>query len=74
MENNENEQTTKGKISGPLLFGLKLLSVEQVRKSVSLKIQPLNELSNATRRRKMLCLSQCILDAVELEKTYILPN
>ena len=71
MEGNKNKQTTKGRISGPLLFGLKLISVERVRKSVSLKIQPLSELSYATERRKILCLSQCILDTVELEKENI---
>ncbi|CAG8758273.1 15285_t:CDS:2, partial [Rhizophagus irregularis] len=64
----EAASTNKGKISGLLLFGLKLLSVERVHKSVTLKIQPFSELSNTTRRRKMLCLSQCILDAVEEEK------
>ena len=72
---NQNKRTTKGKISGPLLFGLKLLSVENVRKSMSLKvnpkIQPLSKLSNSTKRRKILCLSQCILDAVEEEKENI---
>ena len=68
MEGNKNKQTTKGKISGSLLFGLKLISIERVRKSVSLKIQPLSELSYATEHRKILCLSQCILDTVELEK------
>src|SRR3954469_22855572 len=68
MEKNQNVQATKGKISGPLLFSLKLLSVERVHKSVSLKIQPFSELNDTTKRRKMLCLSQSILDAVEEEK------
>ncbi|CAB4407638.1 unnamed protein product [Rhizophagus irregularis] len=36
------------KISGPLLFGLKLLSVEKICKTISLdKIRPFTEFSNA---------------------------
>src|ERR1044072_3958430 len=70
MEN--NLQDTKGKISGPLLFGLKLRSVEQVCKTISLeKVRPLNNLSSSTKRRKILDISQCILDVVETEKENI---
>jgi len=65
--------TNKGKISGSLLFGLKLISIEKERrKTVSLginpKIRPFNVLSDSTRRRKILGLSQCILNVVEAEK------
>ena len=70
MEN--NLQDTKGKISGPLLFGLKLHSVERVRKTISLeKVRPLNNLSNSTKRCKILDISQRILDVVETEKENI---
>ena len=57
-ENKENKEN-KGKISGPLLFGLKLLSVERVRRTISLdlRIHPFNELGESQRRRKILGLS-----------------
>ncbi|GES76503.1 hypothetical protein GLOIN_2v1521868 [Rhizophagus clarus] len=46
---NQSNKENKGKMSGPLLFGLKLLSIEQ--------------------HRKILGLSQCVLDIVEKEKS-----
>ncbi|PKK64078.1 hypothetical protein RhiirC2_114303 [Rhizophagus irregularis] len=65
--------TNKGKISGPLLFGLKLvLSIEKERKTrpleINSRIRPFSELSYSTKRHKMLSLSQHILDIVEAEK------
>jgi len=79
MKNNQDQQVittkTSAKISGPLLFGLKLLSVEQVRKTMSLeiisKIRSFTELSNFTKRHKILGLLQHILDVIELEKKFI---
>ncbi|UZO20850.1 uncharacterized protein OCT59_013261 [Rhizophagus irregularis] len=67
---NQSNRKNKGKISGPLLFGLKLLSVERVRKTMSLdlKIRPFDELGNSQKRRKILGLSQHVLDIVEKEK------
>ncbi|CAB5202794.1 unnamed protein product [Rhizophagus irregularis] len=67
---NQSNRKNKGKISGPLLFGLKLLSVERVRKTMSLdlKIRPFDELGNSQKRRKILGLSQRVLDIVEKEK------
>ena len=69
-KNNQSNKENKGKISGPLLFGLKLLSVERVRRTMSLdlKIRPFNELGNSQKRRKILSLSQHVLDVVEKEK------
>ncbi|CAB5376261.1 unnamed protein product [Rhizophagus irregularis] len=65
----EFKEGSTTKISGPLLFGLKLSSVEKIRKTISLdKIRPLTELSNTTKRRKILGLSQRILNVVESEK------
>ncbi|GES82320.1 hypothetical protein GLOIN_2v1775051 [Rhizophagus clarus] len=57
-------------MSGPLLIGLKLLSVERVRKNLSLdhKIRPFNDLGNSQKYRKILGLSQYVLDIVEKEK------
>ncbi|CAB4476022.1 unnamed protein product [Rhizophagus irregularis] len=74
MEKNRNRDQSnkenKGKISGPLLFGLKLLSVERVRRTMSLdlKIRPFIDLGNSQKRRRILGLSQSILDIVERER------
>ncbi|RGB33924.1 hypothetical protein C1646_761161 [Rhizophagus diaphanus] len=67
---NQSNRKNKGKISGPLLFGLKLLSVERVCKTMSLdlKIRPFDELGNSQKRRKILGLLQRVLDIVEKEK------
>ncbi|CAB5193559.1 unnamed protein product [Rhizophagus irregularis] len=68
----DQNTTNKGKISDPLLFGLKLLSIEKERKTrpleINSRIRPFSELSYSTKRRKMLSLSQHILDIVEAEK------
>ncbi|CAB5095807.1 unnamed protein product [Rhizophagus irregularis] len=68
----DQNTTNKGKISGPLLFGLKLLSIEKERKTrpleINSRIRPFSELSYSTKRCKMLSLSQHILDIVEAEK------
>ncbi|RGB28602.1 hypothetical protein C1646_767610 [Rhizophagus diaphanus] len=65
---NQSNRKNKGKISGPLLFGLKLLSVEQVRKTISLdlKIRLFNKLGNSQKRRKILRLSQPYDDIYEI--------
>ncbi|PKC67045.1 hypothetical protein RhiirA1_418594 [Rhizophagus irregularis] len=74
MEKNRNRDQSnkenKGKISGPLLFGLKLLSVERVRRTMSLdlKIRPFIDFGNSQKRRRILGLSQSILDIVERER------
>ncbi|GES96184.1 hypothetical protein GLOIN_2v1521868 [Rhizophagus clarus] len=67
---NQSNKENNGKMSGPLLFGLKLLSVEQVRRTMSLdhKIRLFNDLGNSQKRRKILGLSQYVLDIVEKEK------
>ncbi|CAB4400354.1 unnamed protein product [Rhizophagus irregularis] len=74
IEKNQNRDQSnkenKGKISGPLLFGLKLLSVERVRRTMSLdlKIWPFIDLGNSQKCRRILRLSQSILDIVERER------
>jgi hypothetical protein len=75
LEDNQNKQTksnkkNKGRISGPLLFGLKLLSVEQVRRtrSLDLKIRPFIDLGNTQKRNRILNLSQHILDLFKEKK------
>ena len=67
---NKSNKKNKGKVSSPLLFGLKLLSIEKMRKTVSLdlKIRPFNEFGDSQRCRKILGLSQHILNVVEDEK------
>ncbi|CAB4495341.1 unnamed protein product [Rhizophagus irregularis] len=51
-------------------FARELLSVERVRKTMSLdlKIRPFDELGNSQKRRKIHGLSQRVLDIVEKEK------
>ena len=46
---NQSNKENKGKMSRPLLFGLKLLSVEQVRRTMSLdlKIRLFSDLDNS---------------------------
>jgi hypothetical protein len=74
MEKNQNRNQSnkenKGKMSGPLLFGLKLLSVKRMRRTMSLdlKIRPFIDLSNSQKHRRILGLSQSVLDIVEKEK------
>ncbi|CAB4435411.1 unnamed protein product [Rhizophagus irregularis] len=54
------------------IFGFKLLSIEKECKTkpleINSRIHPFSELSYSTKRRKMLSLSQHILDIVEAEK------
>jgi hypothetical protein len=72
---NNPPKNTVPKISGPLLFGLKLLSVENVRKVLPLnhnpRIRPFGDLSISTKRRKVLKIAQQVLDTVEEEKENI---
>ncbi|GET04504.1 hypothetical protein GLOIN_2v1521868 [Rhizophagus clarus] len=57
--NQSNKENNK-KMSGPLLFGLKLLSVEQIRKTMSLdhKIRPFNDLGNTFHPDNQIKLKQ----------------
>ena len=72
---NPNPSKPISRISGPLLFGLKLLSVQNERKTLPLnhnpKIRPFEELSISTKRRKVLEIAQQVLDTVEEEKENI---
>ncbi|CAG8771782.1 11478_t:CDS:2 [Gigaspora margarita] len=67
------------KISGPLLFGLTLLSVKNVRQTLSLdynpKIHHFEDLSILTKRRKVLKIAHQVLNIVEEEKKkFFYPN
>ena len=70
-----NPRNLISRISGPLLFGLKLLSVQNERKTLPLnhnpKIRPFEELSISTKRRKVLEIAQQVSDTVEEEKENI---
>jgi hypothetical protein len=65
---NQSNKENKGKISGPLLFGLKLLNVERVQRTMSLEIRPFNDLGSSQKHRKILGLSQRVLDITKKEK------
>ncbi|CAG8799411.1 13100_t:CDS:2, partial [Gigaspora margarita] len=63
------------KISGPLLFGLTLLSVKNICQTLPLnynsKFHPFEDLSILTKRRKVLKIAHQVLNTVEEEKENI---
>src|SRR2546423_10250227 len=70
-----NPRNLISRISDSLLFGLKLLSVQNERKTLPLnhnpKIHLFEELSVSTKHRKVLEIAQQVLDTVEEEKENI---
>ncbi|CAG8846656.1 44342_t:CDS:1, partial [Gigaspora margarita] len=69
---NENINTKNSKLSGPLLFGLRCKSIEDVHKTLPLnefvQLKPFDNYSASTQRKRVLGLGEHLREFVEEEK------